>query len=102
MDKSDAKEFHPRTDKILGAPLVLKSSDSKKYTQLSFKPSVAPKLILKRFKMPEILKYDRTLDRQEYITTYTIAVKGNDLDQHKIESVMLKQFKETLMRGALA
>ncbi|XP_070042472.1 uncharacterized protein [Nicotiana tomentosiformis] len=51
--------------------------------------------------MPEVPKYDRTSGPQEHITTYTTTVKGNDLAPHKIESVLLKKFGETLTRGAL-
>jgi len=88
-------------DQIPGAPPVLKGPDSKKYTQLPYKPSAAPELIPKRFKMPEVPKYDGTSDPHEHITTYTTAVKGNDLAPHEIESVLLKKFGETLTRGAL-
>ncbi|XP_070034796.1 uncharacterized protein [Nicotiana tomentosiformis] len=51
--------------------------------------------------MPKVPKYDGTSDPHEHITTYTTTVKGNDLAPHKIESVLLKKFGETLMRGAL-
>ncbi|XP_070045344.1 uncharacterized protein [Nicotiana tomentosiformis] len=51
--------------------------------------------------MPEVPKYDGTSDPQEHITTYTTAVKGNDLAPHEIESVLLNTFGETLTRGAL-
>ncbi|XP_070049134.1 uncharacterized protein [Nicotiana tomentosiformis] len=51
--------------------------------------------------MPDVPKYDGTSDPQEYITTYTAAVKGNDLAPHKIESILLKKFGETLTRGTL-
>ncbi|XP_070036031.1 uncharacterized protein [Nicotiana tomentosiformis] len=51
--------------------------------------------------MPEVPKYDGTSDPQEYITTYTTSVKGNDLAPHGIESVLLKNIGETLTRGAL-
>ncbi|XP_070047274.1 uncharacterized protein [Nicotiana tomentosiformis] len=51
--------------------------------------------------MAEVPKYDVTSDPQEHITIYTTTVKGNDLDPHEIESVLLKKFGETLMRGAL-
>lgn len=77
-------------DQIPGAPRVLKGPDSKKYVQLPFKPSAAQKLIPKKFKMPDIRKYDGTSDTQQHITTYTAAVKGNDLDPYKIESALLK------------
>ncbi|XP_019233210.1 PREDICTED: uncharacterized protein LOC109213827 [Nicotiana attenuata] len=51
--------------------------------------------------MPDIPKYDGTLDSQEHITTYTMVVKGNDLAQHEIESILLKKFWEILMKVAL-
>lgn len=51
--------------------------------------------------MPHVPNYDRTSDPQEHITTYTTAVKGNDLAPHKIGSVLLKKFGETLTKGAL-
>lgn len=88
-------------DQIPGAPPVLKGPDSKKYTQLPYKPSAAPELIPKRFKMPEVPKYDGTSDPHEHITTYTTAVKENDLAPHGIESVLLKKFGEILTKGAL-
>ncbi|XP_070045676.1 uncharacterized protein [Nicotiana tomentosiformis] len=100
MDQN-AKEFHARMEQIPGAQPVLKGPDSKKYMQLIFKPSAAPDLIPKRFKMPNILKYDGTSDPHEHITTYTTNVKGNDLVQHEIESVLLKKFGETLTKGTL-
>nr|XP_009770530.1 PREDICTED: uncharacterized protein LOC104221218 [Nicotiana sylvestris] len=53
------------------------------------------------FKIPDIPKYDGTSDPREHITTYTTTVKGNDLAQHEIKSVLLKKFGETLMKGAL-
>ncbi|XP_070007119.1 uncharacterized protein [Nicotiana sylvestris] len=88
-------------DQIPGAPPVLKGPDSKKYTQLSFKPSTALELIPKWFKMPDVSKYDETSNPQEHIITYTIAVKGNDLAPHEIESVLLKKLGKTLTKGAL-
>ncbi|XP_070012563.1 uncharacterized protein [Nicotiana sylvestris] len=51
--------------------------------------------------MPEIPKYNGMTDPNENITSYTYAVKGNDLEDDKIESVLLKKFKETLSKGAL-
>ncbi|XP_070049957.1 uncharacterized protein [Nicotiana tomentosiformis] len=95
------REVNARLDQIPGAPPVLKGLESKKYTKLPYKPSATPKLIPKRFKMPDVPKYDGTSDPQEHLTTYTTAIKGNDLVPHKIESVLLKKFVETLMRGDL-
>ncbi|XP_070031926.1 uncharacterized protein [Nicotiana tomentosiformis] len=88
-------------DQIPGAPPALKGPDSKKYTQLPYNPRAAPELIPKRFKRPEVRKYDGTSDPQEHIITYTMAVKGNDLAPYEIESLLLKKFEETLTRGAL-
>nr|XP_016443053.1 PREDICTED: uncharacterized protein LOC107768436 [Nicotiana tabacum] len=88
-------------DQISGALPVLKVPNSKNYVQLPYKPSTTPELIAKRFKMHEVPKYDGTSDPQEHITTYTTAVKGNDLVPHEIESVLLRKFGETLTRGAL-
>ncbi|XP_075101934.1 uncharacterized protein LOC142177357 [Nicotiana tabacum] len=51
--------------------------------------------------MTEMPKYDGTSNPQEHITTYTTAVKGNDLAPHEIESVLLKIFGETFTSGAL-
>ncbi|XP_070056788.1 uncharacterized protein [Nicotiana tomentosiformis] len=48
--------------------------------------------------MADVPKYDGTSDPQK---TYIMAVKGNDLAPHKIESVLLKVFGETLTKGAL-
>ncbi|XP_070014413.1 uncharacterized protein [Nicotiana sylvestris] len=95
------REVNTRMDQIPGTPPVLKGPDSKKYTQLPYKPSAATNLIPKRFKMPEVPKHDGTSDPQEHITTYTMAVKENDLAPHEIEYVQLKKFGETLTRGAL-
>ncbi|XP_019233690.1 PREDICTED: uncharacterized protein LOC109214250 [Nicotiana attenuata] len=51
--------------------------------------------------MPSVPKYDGTSNPREHITSYTTAVKGNDLAPHYIESVLLKKFGETLTGGAL-
>ncbi|XP_070046739.1 uncharacterized protein [Nicotiana tomentosiformis] len=95
------KEVNTRMDQIPGTPPVLKGPNSKKYIQLPYKPSAAPELIPKRFKMPKVPKYDGTSDPQEHITTCTTSVKGNDLAPHEIESMLLKEFGETLTRGDL-
>lgn len=99
--EQNAKLFYAQMDLIPGAPLVLKGPDSKKYTQLPFKSSAALELILKRFKMSNIPKYNRISDPQEHITTYTTGVKGNDLAPHEIEFVLLKKFGEPLTKGPL-
>ncbi|XP_070036940.1 uncharacterized protein [Nicotiana tomentosiformis] len=88
-------------DQIPGVPPVLKGPVSKKYTQLLYNPIAALELIPKRFKMPEVPKYDGTSDPQEHITTYITAVKENGLAPQEIESVLLKKFGETLTGEAL-
>ncbi|XP_075074782.1 uncharacterized protein LOC142162338 [Nicotiana tabacum] len=62
------------------------------YSQQPWKPSVAPLPIPKKFKMPDIPKYDGTTDPRDHITTFTIGVKGNDLTKQDIESVLVKKF----------
>ncbi|XP_070042476.1 uncharacterized protein [Nicotiana tomentosiformis] len=49
--------------------------------------------------MPEIPKYNGTTDPNEHITSYTCAIKGNDLEDDEIEFVLLKKFGETLSKG---
>ncbi|XP_060217134.1 uncharacterized protein LOC132644560 [Lycium barbarum] len=51
--------------------------------------------------MPNIPKYDGTTDPQEHVTSYTCAIKGNDVEEDEIELVLLKKFGETLSKGAL-
>ncbi|XP_070003717.1 uncharacterized protein [Nicotiana sylvestris] len=48
--------------------------------------------------MPELPKYNGTSNPN---TTYTCAVKGNNLKDDEIESVLLKKFGETLLKGAM-
>ncbi|XP_060172035.1 uncharacterized protein LOC132603136 isoform X1 [Lycium barbarum] len=93
--------YNSRVDQIPGAPPLLKGPNSKRYIQRPFRPSAAPKLIPKRFKMPDIQKYDGTTGPCEHVTSYTCAIKGNDMEDDEIESVLLKKFGETLAKGAL-
>ncbi|XP_059306211.1 uncharacterized protein LOC132057603 [Lycium ferocissimum] len=51
--------------------------------------------------MPDIQRYDGTTDPHEHVTSYTCAIKGNDMEEDEIESVLLKKFGETLSKGAL-
>ncbi|XP_070020274.1 uncharacterized protein LOC142180892 [Nicotiana tabacum] len=62
---------------------------------------MAPKPIPKKFRTPEIPKYNGTTDPNEHVTSYTCTIKGNDLEDNEIESVLLKKFRETLSKGAL-
>ncbi|XP_075076610.1 uncharacterized protein LOC142163241 [Nicotiana tabacum] len=51
--------------------------------------------------MPNVLKYNGATDPNEHITAYTCSVKGNDLKDDEIESILLKKFVETLSKGAM-
>ncbi|XP_060182586.1 uncharacterized protein LOC132612307 [Lycium barbarum] len=55
----------------------------------------------KRFRMPDIPKYNGTTDPNEHVTAYTCAIKGNDLADDERESVLLKKFGETLSKRAM-
>ncbi|XP_060183170.1 uncharacterized protein LOC132613138 [Lycium barbarum] len=57
--------------------------------------------IHKRFRMPNIPKYNGTTDPSEHVTTYTCVIKGNDLADDERESMLLKKFGETLSKGAM-
>ncbi|XP_070022093.1 uncharacterized protein [Nicotiana sylvestris] len=49
--------------------------------------------------MPDVPKYNDTTNPNEHTTAYTCVVKGNDLKDDEIESVLLKKFGETLSKG---
>ncbi|XP_070054981.1 uncharacterized protein [Nicotiana tomentosiformis] len=51
--------------------------------------------------MLEISKYNGTTHPNEHVTSYTSTIKGNDLEDDEIESVLLKTFGETLSKGAM-
>ncbi|XP_070013894.1 uncharacterized protein [Nicotiana sylvestris] len=93
--------YNSRVDQILGAPPVLKGLDAKKFIQKPFPQSAAPMPIPKKFRMPDIPKYNGTTDPNEHITSYNCGIKGNYLNDNDIESVLLKQFGETLSTGAM-
>ncbi|XP_070003461.1 uncharacterized protein [Nicotiana sylvestris] len=103
IEENDKKveTYNSRVDQIPGAPPILKGVDSKKFVQKSFSQSAAPKPIPKKFRMPDIPKYNRTTDPNEHITTYTCVIKGNDLEDDEIEYVLLKKFGETLSKGSV-
>ncbi|XP_070030004.1 uncharacterized protein [Nicotiana sylvestris] len=100
-NEKKVETYNFRVDPIPGAPPILKGLDSKKFVQKSFPPSTAPKSIPKMFRTPEIPKYNGTTDPNEHVTSYTYAIKGNDLEDNEIESVLLKKFGETLSKGSM-
>ncbi|XP_070009615.1 uncharacterized protein [Nicotiana sylvestris] len=103
IEENDKKveTYNSRVDQIPGAPPILKGLDLKKFMQKPFPQSAALKPIPKKFRMPYIPKYNGTTDPNEHITTYTCGIKGNDLEDYEIESVLLKKFRETLSKGAM-
>ncbi|XP_060195433.1 uncharacterized protein LOC132624713 [Lycium barbarum] len=103
IEANDKKveNYNSRVDQISGAPPVLKGPYSKKFVQMPFSPSAAPMKIPKRFRMPDIPKYNGTTDPNEHVTAYTCAIKGNDLADDGRKSVLLKKFGETLSKGAM-
>ncbi|XP_070010518.1 uncharacterized protein [Nicotiana sylvestris] len=100
-NRKQLKEQNERIEQIPGVPPVIKGVDVDKYSQKPWKPSAAPLPIPKKFKMPDISKYDGTTDPRDHVTTFTTGVKGNDLTKQEIESVLVKKFGETLTKGAL-
>lgn len=103
LEANDKKveTYNSRVDQIPGAPPILNGVDSKKFVQKPFPSRAAPKPISKKFRMPDLLKYNETSDPNEHITAYTWVIKGNDLKDDEIESVLLKNFEETLSKGAM-
>ncbi|XP_070045110.1 uncharacterized protein [Nicotiana tomentosiformis] len=93
--------YNSRVDQILGAPPILKGPDSKIFIQKPFPPREAPKPIPKRFRMPDLPKYNGTTYPNEHVTSYTCTIKGNILKDDEIESVLLKTFGETLSKGEM-
>ncbi|XP_070049816.1 uncharacterized protein [Nicotiana tomentosiformis] len=95
------KTYNSRVNQIPGVPPMLKGLDSKKFVQKPFSPSAAPNPIPKKFHMPKIPKYNGITYPNEHVTSYTCAIKGNDLEDDEIESVLLKKLGETLSKGAM-
>ncbi|XP_009784150.1 uncharacterized protein [Nicotiana sylvestris] len=93
--------YNSRVNQIGGAPLILKELDSKKFIQKPFPSRAAPKLIPKRFDMPDTPKHNGTTDPNDHMTSYTCAIKGNDLEDDENKSVLLKKFGETLSKRAM-
>ncbi|XP_070049385.1 uncharacterized protein [Nicotiana tomentosiformis] len=51
--------------------------------------------------MPDIPKYNGTTDPNQHVTSYTSDINGNNLEDDEIVSVLLKEFGETLSKGAM-
>lgn len=79
----------------------MKGMDSKKFVQKPFPLTAGPKSIPKKFCMPDIPKYNGTTNPNEHVTSYTCAIKGNNLVDNEIESILLKKFGETISKRAM-
>nr|XP_016505538.1 PREDICTED: uncharacterized protein LOC107823410 [Nicotiana tabacum] len=93
------KEQSDRIEQIPGVPPIIKGIDMDKYLQQPWKTSVAPLPILKKFKMPDIPKYDGTTYPRDHVTAFTTGVKGNDLTKTAIKSQVLADFVEDFSQG---
>ncbi|XP_018623430.1 uncharacterized protein [Nicotiana tomentosiformis] len=100
--RDQMKEHQEQVDKILGAPKLLLKRDAGRFVEQSYSDDVAPHAISKTFKMPPYLSiYDGTIDPEDNVTHYVIAVKDNDLAKEQVSSILLKIFGETLTGEAL-
>lgn len=77
--KFSLPKLNIRMNHISRATSVLKGPDCQSYSKMTYKASVIPKLISKKFKIFNIPKYYGTIDLYEHILYFTIAIKGNDL-----------------------
>nr|XP_033512918.1 uncharacterized protein LOC117277633 [Nicotiana tomentosiformis] len=91
------KEQNDRIEQIPGVPPVIKGVDIDIYSQQPCKPSATPLHIPKKFKMPDIPKYDGTTDPRDHVTALTTGVKDLFIKVHsgaqKVEQRMEDIFK---------
>ncbi|XP_019248793.1 PREDICTED: uncharacterized protein LOC109228067 [Nicotiana attenuata] len=100
--RDQMKEHQERVDKIPGAPKLLPKEGVDRFVEQPYSEEAAPHAIPRTFKMPPYLKiYDGTMDPEDHIIYYVTSVKGNDLSNEQVPSVLLKKFGETLTGGAL-
>nr|XP_016473143.1 PREDICTED: uncharacterized protein LOC107795084 [Nicotiana tabacum] len=84
------KTYNSRVDQIPGASPVLKGLDAKKFIQKPFPQSAVSMPIPKMFRMPDVPKYNGTIEPQRAITSYTCGIKGNDLNNNEIDDAFVK------------
>ncbi|KAJ8556348.1 hypothetical protein K7X08_023106 [Anisodus acutangulus] len=70
------KELHERMSQIPVAPPMLKGVGARKYIKIPYKEDAALEPIQKNFRMPDIPKYDSTIDTDEHIMTFEALTKG--------------------------
>lgn len=73
--------------------------DMDKYSQQPWKLSAVLLSISKKFKIPDIPKYDGTSDPRDHMIAFITGVERNDLTKQEIESVLIKKLGETLTKG---
>ncbi|XP_070013401.1 uncharacterized protein [Nicotiana sylvestris] len=78
-NQKQLKEQSDRIGQIPGVPHVIKGIDMNKYLQQPWKPSAAPLPILKKFKMPDIPKYDGKTDPRDHgaLTWYSLLPENS-------------------------
>nr|XP_016455218.1 PREDICTED: uncharacterized protein LOC107779327 [Nicotiana tabacum] len=82
---------------------MLSKRDTGRFVEQTYSDDAAAHAIPKTFKIPPYLRiYDGTTDPKDHVTHYDTAVKGNDLTKEQVSSILLKQFGETLMGGAIS
>lgn len=84
-------------------PQVLKGVDSKTFIQNPFPGEAATKPIPKKYRVPELPKYNEITYPNEHITAFacTYVVKGNDTRYQETKFVLLKRFGEVLSNRAV-
>ncbi|XP_070015163.1 uncharacterized protein [Nicotiana sylvestris] len=100
-NQKQLKEQSDRIEQIPGVSPIIKGIDMDKYPQQPWKPNAAPLPIPKKFKLPDVPKYNGTPDLRHHVTAFTTGVKGNNLTKQEIESVLVKTFSKTLTKGEL-
>ncbi|MCD9639228.1 hypothetical protein HAX54_023610 [Datura stramonium] len=73
---------------------------SQRYAQQPYNPSASPKMIPKRFRMSDILKYDEIPNLIDHILVFTSTVKGDNLIKDKIKFILVKKFgRDSIQRN---
>lgn len=102
--KSGEKKIKENDKKASYLNLATSSSNPKRTFNIE-RPEpqeICPKALSRRsFSMLDIPKYSGITNPNEHVTSYTYTIKGNDLEDNEIESVLLKYFGESLSKGTM-
>lgn len=90
------KEQNDHIDQIPGVPHVLKGVDVEGYFQQPWKLNASPLPIHKKIKMSDLAKYDRIVEPQDHIRTYSTPIKENNFTKYQIKSILVKKFKKNI------